>query len=91
VNSSRYIEHDAYALFDKLMEHTNSWFLSGTRGPAVRSFSRCSCAILALRQVSLSFLLPQSKDIEAEPFADPYADNVCYIPLNVENFFVALL
>jgi hypothetical protein len=37
VNSSRFIEHDAYTLFDKVMEHTNSWFLSGTRGPAVRA------------------------------------------------------
>lgn len=56
VNSSRFIEHDAYTLFDKVMEHTNSWFLSGTRGPA-------------------------SIDLEAEPFADPYADNSVSSPV----------
>lgn len=35
VNASRYVEHDAYALFTQLMEHTHTWFLSGTRGPSV--------------------------------------------------------
>jgi len=38
VNSSRYVEHDAYTLFDKLMAHTSSWFLSPARQESTQDF-----------------------------------------------------